>query len=466
MDAQQRASLEDFWRSANKPTVSQRESFAHHLGLDPKIVQAWFAERRTQAKARRQLDEMNAILALEQATSRSSTPAFERPSNLSRTSHNTSLAMSSSMSRNESADCSQAGSYAPSSSIEMGSFPLRSSSQTGQLFYGDSATPELSARSAPSDQTAKRILAISSMEDASSSTRSKAEPGLYAQQTSDSQWATVGFDGSLASLPEHNDKALRDFMPPMRSVDAPRARAPLKTISTAVSNRTLASKAPGLRRPALQRTHTCPAVVNAPGSKSLSIGSMSTTQSIRVRRRPKLSPLGIGMSRSQSSIGDDGGADRRLSSLELAPYPTTPLRRVSSSYGVTYAPSPLDPRFDLYTREPQSAATDSGFSFMFPPSPISPENGLVGLGVNQLGPSIPMSLLSDSTLAITREECSNVVGTPPLTPIHPAVEVSHFASIGSEMSNGLAPFDNNDSELPSAGMYFDDTDVLVQLGMV
>lgn len=421
MDIRQRQVLEDFWRSISKPTIMQRERLALELGLEPREIQAWFQERRAQTKARKHLDEMKTLMALEAASELSMDEA--------------GLVSMQQESRNRAlqTDASYASLHrsiaAAAACMPLDVSPMQESHATfttsmPHVPSTDSLhDPAYYGWSGPSDASFSTTgYDLSKTASTSSDSSTRTGPGAHQGLNIDLLPMAAGAWPVSAGLVEPTfDEP--DFLPPMRSVEPPRARIP-------AALKIEAPKPVGMKRPSLQRTNTCPATLQ----QMPSAGGSSKTQPLRMRRRAKLpAALGVGMCRSQSSLGDDAGADRRLSSLEFAPYPSTPLRRVSSSYGFTASPGLMSPSVGEYNMKLPYSATE--MHFPFPASPISPEQ--LGAEATAAAAAVaaatpirrPVGALSRHNSARDPSSVtmrSPFTGTPPMTPIMPVGAISAF----------------------------------------
>ena len=435
MDIHQLQVLEDFWRSTSKPTIVQREKLAVELGLEAREIQAWFQERRAQTQARKHMDEMKTLMALEAATEM----AHESSGGYTPTQQD---AHHMAMQSGASYASLQRSIAAAAASLNADMSPMQHSPATfdQQAVMYNHGLPHAPSQesysssyygwSGPTEyeyQSGGHSLSKTSSTSSASSTRTG--PGFNGGSNIDLLPMAAG---AWTASPSYMTQGFeeQDFLPPMRSVDPPRARYPakLEPPKAAIG---------GIKRPSLQRTNTCPATLQRPalGSNNSSMNiNNNKTQPLRMRRRAKVPALGVGMCRSQSSLGDDGGADRRLSSLEFAPYPSTPLRRISSSYGFAASPGLLSPSVaDLNLRVPYSA---NEAAFPFPASPISPEQG----GVEITPVRRPIQGLSRHNSTVDKTATLSVapsafMGTPPMTPMPaaaaPAIDETHMLALGS-----------------------------------
>jgi hypothetical protein len=186
-------------------------------------------------------------------------------------------------------------------------------------------------------------------------------------------------------------------------------------------------------RPALTRINSCPAdFVDAFGSVQLAtpvverptITLASVAEQQTKRKRPRISPLGIGMSRSKSSMG--------VCQTSTAAYFPADIRRVSipqasptlAQVAGSAPTSPVDKNAPVkfnFKKESPEKFNNAFLSVEMPPTPISP-SGLAGANINAFNESPTLSLaraagltqLRKPQLALNTED----IFSPPATPAH------------------------------------------------
>ncbi len=158
------------------------------------------------------------------------------------------------------------------------------------------------------------------------------------------------------------------------------------------------------------------------------------------RRRPKLSPLGVGMQRSQSSMGHvpphSAAESRRFEHI----LPRTPLRRANSSAGFlphVVAGKNISPR--------SSANKQGGYNKSTgPPTPVSPFK-------QQLpdGKIIKLEHRNNVATIVVQEE--SVLTSPPMTPSPPKTETRSLS-----LPSSVPSLASDESSTSFDGQQFDD----------
>lgn len=400
MDENQERLLEQMFHQTSKPTLAQKDSMAEALNLPSVVVLAWFNERRARAKEEKRIEEIQTRVALENAHQ---IPAHEGP-RLQNNFHGGSAGIntgSSTLRRSSNHRTQSEASYASLARSLAAAAACMPSSVDAVPDYDRSFPPSpvfhmgMSFPShSPTNTSYGGPLSSSMMRnDSEYSCYSNVTPGELIGDVSSYPFFGTGYDVPAAASTTMNHGQVFEAIP----IQAPAFRG--------------AATEGVPMRPKLQRTYTAPEHLSsrpiprrtvstssfgAPAGDdptALSPSSSSLESAARVRRRPKLSPLGVGMARSKSSLGyepllEHSVASRRNMNQNEFPYPITPVRRVastatmSSMTGVRLATSPTSslssnsPEQQQQQQEQQQQGPDPmDFGIHFPPSPISPDHG-------------------------------------------------------------------------------------------
>ncbi|CCG81560.1 protein of unknown function [Taphrina deformans PYCC 5710] len=364
MDESQQRLLEQLFCQTPKPTVAQKEQIAAKLNVSNAVIRAWFSVRRSKAKEDKLVEEQQAWAALENA-------------------HQVCPLEQLAISQAQPVD-HRAQSEASYASLARSLYAAAACMPTTENDYEPSMPPSPAFHYSGSQSAYSPTSAT-----APSFGMSDSSMMMMRSDSQYSNFTTPGEMADLSSFPFYQSSYLPTPQAAANSMiyDAPQTYMPVE--------------APSIR-PRLQRTWTAPEQAPArPLSRrtvSTSYGSFGTendhSEPIRIRRRPKLSPLGIGMSRSRSSLGyEDSGSPsaRRPAASKDFPYPITPVRRIASAVAVptlstipTYSPtssqSGNSPE-SVYQDRHGSVGEISAANPHFPPSPVSPEH--VGVLIQQ-----------------------------------------------------------------------------------
>lgn len=377
MDEMKQQALERFFQQNSKPTAAQRESIARALVLPGRTVQLWFAERRVRAKADKEVELQQARTALANA---SQMPADENiptfPSKVP-TDHSKQSAASY-VSLHRSLEAARAC-MPPVEPIYDMSMPVSPGFHLGMNY------PMCSPTASSFDQSSSMVRTDSEYSGFSTPGEVPDSFGQYSFFPEQSEYQ-IDFNNA------HSNN--------MYTINQCRARPALhRSWTTLESN---------MGRPVPRRTISASLVDRMPNA----------TEPVRIKRRPKLSNLGVGMARSRSSLGYDQAefpysTKRGVESPTEFHCPITPVRRISSSVAVpTLASLRSGSNASTISMESSdlelTSRTGESFSTMqFPPSPISPEHAT----------TLFHDLKSVSTLDLQRVPTQQDNFTPPPTPL-------------------------------------------------
>lgn len=388
VDEYQRRTLEQLFSQTSKPSAPQREAVAEALNLPVRAVQTWFAERRTKAKADKRIEELQTRTALENAHHISSREVSAIPTNQN-TNHKTqSDASYASLARSLAA---AAACMPQPDALYDRSYP------SSPVFHLNMGFPMYSPTNSSFDTSASMVRSDSQYSNFSATTNGDLDQPDY------------------SFFPDHSG-----YMPtPATNCDTMVYDHLEMRPSTNEMHRS---------RPRLQRTWTAPESLQQRPLPRRTIVSTSpgdvpqATEPVLIRRRPKLSPLGIGMARSRSSLGYEQSeypySVRRATALSDFPCPMTPVRRIASAAAV---PTMATMRsFSTTSQDSTGTKGDSGLAssiatqdclasnIQFPPSPISPEHNVHGT---------PSSAYKITSFELPHLPIGEDSFTPPPTPL-------------------------------------------------
>jgi hypothetical protein len=177
-------------------------------------------------------------------------------------------------------------------------------------------------------------------------------------------------------------------------------------------------------RPALSRMNSCPAdFVDAFGSvalgspvveKPLTLASVAE-QATNKRRRPRLSPLGVGMARSRSSMGVCQSANAPSFQTDSLRFSPTLNRTIHSTPSSPVEVSPLDA--SQFIKESPQKHINTSLSVEGPLTPISPVGKQNPVDISptlSLARAAGLTQLKRPQVALNTED----IFSPPTTPAH------------------------------------------------
>jgi hypothetical protein len=212
-------------------------------------------------------------------------------------------------------------------------------------------------------------------------------------------------------------------------------------------------------RPTLSRMNSCPAdFIDAFGSVALgshvvekppTLASVAE-QATNKRRRPRLSPLGIGMARSKSSMGDCQSANAayfQTDPLRFSPTLNRIIHSTPSSPVERLDASPL--RASQFKRDSPQKHTNTFLSVDGPPTPISPVGKQNPVDISptlSLARAAGLTQLKRPQVALNTED----IFSPPTTPAH-SLKMQRGLSFSTDGFSDvfLGSFDDHLSSSPS-----------------